>query len=86
MTKLIITGIVSLLGVISTITAWNLNPKRKLYEEIDKIHAQIDEAYRKRDKALQNNNSPILSTVIIELHVLKERRDNLYQRLKKSLF
>ncbi len=73
----IIAGVV---GIISTILAWSLNPKRKLYAEIDDIFRQLDSLYEKRDKALADNDSDILTVINAAILKLRDRKAVLLQR------
>jgi hypothetical protein len=62
----ILTGVVGLIGIAGTILAWNLNPKRKVYAELDSIYQELYKnggLYERRDKALASNNSDELSIV-----------------------
>ena len=74
----LITGVV---GIISTILAWNLNPKRKIYAELDSIYKELDKLYARRDKALQDNNSDELTLVTSLIISLCARKASLLQRL-----
>jgi hypothetical protein len=74
----ILTGI---LGIAGTLCAWFFNPKRALYAELDSIYKQLEVAYAKRDKALQDHDSDTLTianSIIIELC---NRKAILLQRL-----
>ena len=69
-------------GIISTILAWNLNPKRKLYAELDDIYKKLDRLYEERDAALVARDSDTLSRVTADIIRLSARRRDLFQRLK----
>lgn len=73
--------IAAALGIISTIVAWNLNPKRRLYQEIDEIYRQLEILYGKRDEALANNDSDTLSVVTDSIVRLCSRKAVLLKRL-----
>jgi len=74
----LITGIV---GITSTLLAWFLNPRRQLYAEIDKVYKELEVCYVKRDKALANNDSDILTVVTADIIRLCARKTVLFQRL-----
>lgn len=74
----LITGVV---GIIATILAWNLNPKRKIYAEIDEIYRELEVLYTKRDNALANNDSDGLSIVTMHIVRLCTRKADLLKRL-----
>ena len=56
MATAIISGIVALLGIVSTLIAYNLNPKKVLATKLAEIDKQIKEWGVKRDEALQKND------------------------------
>ena len=69
----LITGIV---GLLATLAAWFLNPRRVLYAEIDQVYKDLEADYVKRDKALAENDSANLTIItadIIRLAMLKEK-------------
>ena len=74
----IIAGIV---GIISTILAWNLNPKRKIYAELDSIYKELEKLYARRDRALQANNNDELTIATSLIIGLCQRKTILLQRL-----
>ena len=72
----------SVLGIIATIVAWNLNPRRRLYEELDSIYKELEKLYVRRDKALESNNSNELTIVNFLIVQLLTRKATLFQRLR----
>jgi len=76
-----LTLIAGVVGIIATILAWNLNPKRKIYAELDSIYKQLEECYVKRDKALADNDMPALSIVTADIVRLRTRKADLHKRL-----
>ena len=75
-------GIIALvLGILSTILAWNLNPKRLIYSELDGIYKKLDKLYGERDEALAKNDSDTLTRVTADIVRLAERKNSLLQRL-----
>ena len=80
MITLIISAIVSLLGIISTLIAWNLNPKRKLYAELDSIFKQLDQLYKERDEALAKNDSDSLTIITASIVKLCQRKAYIFQQ------
>lgn len=73
--------IASILGIVSTVLAWNLNPKRKIYAELDSIYKQLEVCYEIRDKALAENDSDTLTIVTSDILRLATRKNTLLQRL-----
>lgn len=78
----LITGIIGLLG---TLAAWFLNPRRQIYAELDSIYKQLEECYVKRDKALVDNDSDTLTIVTADIIRLCTRKASLLQRLGKGI-
>lgn len=84
-----ITGIIaSVIGIISTIVAYKLNPKnieaekkRKIYAEIDSIYKKLDELRADRDVALAGNDTDSLTRITAELISLRVRKNSLLQQL-----
>jgi len=79
------TLIASVLGIIGTILAWNLNPRRKLYAELDDIYRQLENLYVLRDKALKNNDSDLLTVATGSIVELCQRKAVLFQRFSKGI-
>jgi hypothetical protein len=80
------TIIVSVLGIVSTIIAWKLNPRRLIYAELDHIYKKLDYEYAVRDKALAANNSDLLTIANANIIKLCTRKAVLFQRLGSGLF
>ena len=76
----IISAIVALLGIASTLIAWNLNPKRRLYAELDSIFKQLDKLYKERDDALTNHDNDKLTIVNADIIKLCQRKAYIFQR------
>jgi len=76
-----ITIIASILGIAATVLAWNLNPRRKMYAELDAIYKSLEGLYAKRDRALAENNVDALTVVNAQLLKLSNRKTVLLQRL-----
>lgn len=75
----IITGVV---GIIATVLAWVLNPKRRIHAELDNIYRQLEELYTKRDEALVNHDNDTLTVVTDGIMRLCARKTILLQRLR----
>jgi len=75
----LITGVV---GIVATLLAWFLNPRRQLYADIDKVYKDLEECYAKRDKALATNDSDTLTIVTADIVRLCARKTILLQRLR----
>lgn len=82
MSATIISGIVALVGIISTIVAWKYNPKGAVNRELDKIYKELEELYAKRDKALQDHDNDSLTVITSDIMRLCARKTVLLQRLK----
>ena len=76
-----LTAITAALGIISTLLAWFLNPKRRLYAELDEIYKELEKIYVRRDKALQSGDSDELTIVTSLIVSLVERKAILIKRL-----
>jgi len=74
----LITGVV---GIVATLLAWFLNPRRQLYAKIDDVYKQLEECYVKRDKALATNDSDSLTLVTADIIRLCTLKTSLFQRL-----
>jgi hypothetical protein len=75
------TIIASVLGIISTLAAWFLNPKRATYAELDSIYKELENAYSQRDVALAKNDSDTLTIITANIIQLSTRKTVLLQRL-----
>ena len=75
------TAIAGLIGLISTIVAWNLNPKRQLYQQLDDLYKQLDRLYRERDDALARHDTDTLTRATDDIIRLRNKKNSLLQRL-----
>jgi len=73
--------IATVLGIVSTVLAWRLNPKRLMYAELDSIFKTLDKLYGERDEALAKNDSDTLTRVTAVIVQLAQRKNALLQRL-----
>ncbi len=73
--------ITAIAGIIATLLAWFLNPKRAMYAELDSIYKQLEVLYAKRDKALADNDSDTLTIITADIVKLFTRKTVLFQRL-----
>ena len=78
-------AITAALGIIATLCAWFLNPKRQVYAELDGIYKELELLYAKRDVALANNDSDTLTIVTADIVRLCQRKTVLLQRLGQGL-
>ena len=76
------TIIASVLGIVSTLLAWFMNPRRKLYAELDAIYKELENCYEKRDKALVDHNNDVLAVVTADIMRLAQRKSTLLRRLQ----
>lgn len=82
LTAALIAGIPTILGIIATIVAWNLNPKRKIYALLDNVYNDIDDLEKLRDQALAQNDIDRLTVVTSGLISLRNKKSELKERLK----
>jgi hypothetical protein len=80
-----LTAITAALGIIATLLAWFLNPKRQLYAELDSVYKELEGWYVKRDKALADNDSDGLTVATAAIVKLCSRKADLLQRLGKGI-
>ncbi len=73
--------LVGIIGIISTWMAWKFNPKRLMYEELDRIFSTWEKLNVQRDEALEKNDTDTLTIVVSELNKLRERKTEILQRL-----
>lgn len=79
MATAIISGIVALLGIVSTLIAYNLNPKKVLATKLAEIDKQIKEWGVKRDEALLKGDVDNLTIANYSITQLLQTRSNLLQ-------
>ena len=70
-------AIAGVVGLITTLVAYFINPGRKRIEELNKIFKELDSLYEKRDRALEKNDSDTLSSVTARIIFLRSRKDSL---------
>jgi len=73
--------IASVLGITGTLCAWFLNPRRRLYSEIDQVYKDLEKEYTKRDEALFKNDADSLTIATANIIRLCARKTDLLQRL-----
>lgn len=71
------TAIATGLGILSTLLAWYLNPSTRKAKELVSIINELEEAYKERDRALENNDHNALTAVLFRISVLRKRKDAL---------
>ena len=79
MATAIISGIVALLGIVSTLIAYNLNPKKVLATKLAEIDKQIKEWGVKRDEALLKGDVDNLTIANYSITELMQNRYKLLQ-------
>ena len=75
-----LTAIAGIIGIIATILAWSLNPKRRIQAELDSITQQLVVLYRSRDEALIKHDNDALTIITADIVRLCERQTVLLQR------
>ena len=73
--------IIGVLGIAGTLVAYFFNPKKKLWDEMDKIYDALEISYAKRDKALLDHDSETATIADSEILALKLRKKVLKERL-----
>jgi hypothetical protein len=76
-----ITLITGVIGIVATLLAWFLNPRRQLYAQIDQVYKDLEADYVKRDIALAANDSDTLTIVTFDILRLCTLKTRLLQRL-----
>lgn len=76
-----LTIIASVLGIAGTLAAWFLNPRRRIYSELDAIYKELSVLYAKRDNALVKGDEDQLTLVTGRIVQLSDRKTALLQRL-----
>ena len=77
----LIAGIVTIIGVI---VAYKFNPKQRLLDQIDATALKIKEQERKRDEALNTNNTAQLSITTATLIELRKTQASLLKRFREN--
>jgi hypothetical protein len=72
--------IVGVIGIISTLLAWFLNPKRAMYAELDSIQKNLEQLYVKRDEALAKNDVNAITDISALIVGLRNRKNEILQR------
>ena len=75
------TAIAALVGLVTTLTAWFINPGRRRTEELNKIFKELDDLYVARDNALTNNDQDSLTIVTSKILKLKARKTVLVSQI-----
>lgn len=76
--------ILAILGIISTVLAYKLNPKQKLYDELDGINSQLNKLKEVRDNAQAKDQTDVLTAATDDFIKLCARRNEILQRLGAS--
>lgn len=75
----------SVLGIAGTILAWRLNPKRRIYVELDDIYSTLAKPgglWEQLATALRDNNKANLTVLTLMITELQSRAVQLQTRLK----
>ena len=80
----IIPIIAGLLGLASTFLTWKLSARRIIQAELDGIDKQLKELYAKRDQALVDKDTALLTICTDSIIRLCARQAVLLQRLGQS--
>lgn len=71
------TAIAALTGLVTTLVAYFINPERRKTEELRKIFSALDDLYKRRDIALEKNDTDTLAVVLDRIIELLRRKDSL---------
>ncbi len=71
----------ALLGIISTVLIYKLNPKNQAKEQLAIVVSEIDIWEKRRDEALSKNNSDDLTTAVTVLCRLQHNKADILQQL-----
>lgn len=66
-------------GLLTTILAWWINPGRRKTEELNRIFEALDDLYRRRDIALEKNDTDTLTVILDRIIELRNRKARLLQ-------
>jgi len=75
--------ITAIVGLIATLVAYFINPntqKNKIRVQLLDLYKQLDDLYRRRDEALQNNNSDELTIVTALIIKLCQTKANIMEQ------
>lgn len=73
------TAIAAIAGLITTIFAYFINPARRKTERLNKIFSVLDDLYRRRDIALEKNDTDTLAVILDRIIELRREKDSLLQ-------
>lgn len=68
------------IGLITTLVAYFINPGRRKTEELNKIFNALEDLYRRRDKALEENDTETLANILDRIVELRQRKDYLLRQ------
>lgn len=71
------TAIAAGIGLLTTILAWWINPGRRKTEELNRIFEALDDLYRRRDIALEKNDTDTLAVILDRIIELRNRKARL---------
>lgn len=80
---MILSIIAAVLGIIGTILTYKLNPKQKLYDQLDQLAKKKVSLERWRDEALQKNDTDSLTAAGNALIKLQHDEASILQRLRE---
>ena len=79
---LILTIISGLIGIVGTVLMYRLNPRQKIWDELDRLSRVKIELERRRDEALKIHDNDSLTIAGNELIKLQNDQTSLLQRLR----
>lgn len=71
------TAIAAVIGLITTLVAYFINPERRRTEDLNRIFSALDDLYRRRDVALEKNDTDTLAVILDRIIELRRRKDRL---------
>ena len=82
--SIILSIVAGLVGIAGTILAYRLNPKQKLYDQLDRLKKRVSIAEKERDIALSKNDSDRLSIAVNQLVELRKSQSDIFKRLTEN--
>jgi type II secretory pathway pseudopilin PulG len=82
-----LTIVTAVLGILSTLLAYFLAPQRKkdkLRQQLVDVYKDLEALERKRDEALQSNDTAMLTIITNNIIKLRNCKANIFQQLGQS--
>lgn len=73
------TAIAAIAGLVTTLVAYFINPGRRKTEKLNRIFKVLEDLYRRRDVALEKNDTDTLAVILDRIIELRREKDSLLQ-------